>query len=225
MAGTFNQSLQCTQDVFVDFQAPSPPVSERFNYLSVTLLTRDSSLIILGRSLNTTVVPCLITCMAWCRRLLGAFQLRTPMRNNDREVSFIFVRSTSWSHSAPRIIWAHNRSSKYRFGKTSFHQRWCAAAASSPALRTLWKVSWVIYNFSSVFPSKRNEERGYLKHHWIMSPSRRWGILFVAEMSNVAEEPTRGYRNSLGARGQLPSGSMLSTWRVLKQFTQLLPSG
>ena len=29
----------------------------------------------------------------------------------------------------------------------------------------------------------------------------------------------------LGARGQLPSGSMLSTWRVLKQFTQLLPSG
>ena len=30
---------------------------------------------------------------------------------------------------------------------------------------------------------------------------------------------------TLGARGQLPSGSMLSTWRVLKQFTQLLPSG
>ena len=26
MAGTFNQSLQCTQDVFVDFQAPLPPV-------------------------------------------------------------------------------------------------------------------------------------------------------------------------------------------------------
>ena len=26
MAGTFNQSLQCTQDVFIDFQAPSPPV-------------------------------------------------------------------------------------------------------------------------------------------------------------------------------------------------------
>ena len=31
--------------------------------------------------------------------------------------------------------------------------------------------------------------------------------------------------NTLGARGQLPSGSMLSTWRVLKQFAQLLPSG
>ena len=29
---------------------------------------------------------------------------------------------------------------------------------------------------------------------------------------------------ALGVRGQLPSGSMLSTWRVLKQFTQLLPS-
>ena len=26
MAGTFNQSLQCTQDVFVGFQALSPPV-------------------------------------------------------------------------------------------------------------------------------------------------------------------------------------------------------
>ena len=30
---------------------------------------------------------------------------------------------------------------------------------------------------------------------------------------------------ALGARGQLPSGSMLSTWRVLKQFAQLLPNG
>ena len=28
MAGTFNQSLQCTQDVFVGFQAPSPPVTD-----------------------------------------------------------------------------------------------------------------------------------------------------------------------------------------------------
>ena len=30
---------------------------------------------------------------------------------------------------------------------------------------------------------------------------------------------------ALGARGQLPSGSMLSTWWVLKQFAQLLPNG
>ena len=30
---------------------------------------------------------------------------------------------------------------------------------------------------------------------------------------------------SLGAGGQLPNGSMLSTWRVLKQFAQLLLSG
>ena len=29
MAGTFNQSLQCTQDVFIGFQAPSPPVSSK----------------------------------------------------------------------------------------------------------------------------------------------------------------------------------------------------
>ena len=37
----------------------------------------------------------------------------------------------------------------------------------------------------------------------------------------VKEEP----QQALGARGQLPSGSMLSIWRVLKQFAQLLPSG
>ena len=118
--------------------------------------------------------------------MLGAFQSRTPMRSNDnRGASFIFVRSTSQSHSAPRIIWAHKQSSKYRFGKTSFHQRWCEAVASSPAWRTPWKVSWVIYNFSSVFPSNGNEERGYLKRCGIMSPSRRRGILFVAESSNL----------------------------------------
>ena len=29
---------------------------------------------------------------------------------------------------------------------------------------------------------------------------------------------------TLGTRDQLPSGSMLSTWRVLKQFAHLLPS-
>ena len=162
-------------------------MSERFNHLLVTLLTRDSSLIILGRSLIAIVVPCLIACVAWCSRLLGALQSRTPICNKDnRGASFIFVRSTSRSHSAPRIIWAYNRSSKYRFGKTSFHQRWCAAVASSPALRTPWKVSWVIYNFSSAFPSKGNEERGYLECRWIMSPSRRRGILFIAETSNIA---------------------------------------
>ena len=32
MAGTFNQSLQCTQDVFVGFQAPSPPVASPPRY-------------------------------------------------------------------------------------------------------------------------------------------------------------------------------------------------
>ena len=139
-------------------------------------------------------VPCLITCVAWCRRLLGAFQSRIPMCNNDsKEASFIFVRSTTRSHSAPRIIWPHKRSSKYKFGKTSFHQRWCAAVSSSPTLQIPWKVSWVIYNFSSAFLSRRNKERNYLKRHWIMSPSRRRGILFVAESSNLPEKPTHGY--------------------------------
>ena len=40
--------------------------------------------------------------------------------------------------------------------------------------------------------TSRNEERGYLECRRIMSPSRRQGILFIAESSNVAQEPTRG---------------------------------
>ena len=121
-------------------------VLEDFKRLLITLLTWDSSFIILGRSLSAMAVPCLIAWVAWCRRLLGAFQSRTPIRNNDNnETSLIFVQSTTRSHSAPRIIWAHNQSSKYKFGKTSFHQRWCAAVSSSPSLWIPWKVAWVIY--------------------------------------------------------------------------------
>ena len=37
MAGTFNQSLQCTQDVFVGFQAPLPPVSRRQDHLPLSI--------------------------------------------------------------------------------------------------------------------------------------------------------------------------------------------
>ena len=43
--------------------------------------------------------------------------------------------------------------------------------------------------------------------------------------SVVAMVPFMEKPEALGARGQLPSGSMLSTWKVLKQFAQLLPSG
>ena len=42
--------------------------------------------------------------------------------------------------------------------------------------------------------------------------------MFVGDLDHLMEV-------TLGARGQLPSGSMLSTWWVLKQFAQLLPSG
>ena len=139
------------------------------------------------------VVPCLIAWVAWWRRLLGAFQSRTPMRNNDNnEASWIFIRSTTWSHSASWIMWAHNRSSKYRFGKTSFHQRWCAAVSSSPSLRIPWKVSWVICKILLSVSTSRNKEGNYLDRCWVMSPPRRWGILLVAKPSNVAQEPTSG---------------------------------
>ena len=38
MVGTFNQSLQCTQDVFVGFQAPSPPVFPLLGEDNIVLL-------------------------------------------------------------------------------------------------------------------------------------------------------------------------------------------
>ena len=67
-------------------------------------------------------------------------------------------------------------------------------------------------NFSSAFPSKGNEERGYLKRRWIMTPSRRRGILFVAESSNLPKEPTRGDRNHRPR--PLPKGRSLDDWML-----------
>ena len=138
-------------------------------------------------------VPCLIAWVAWWRQLLGAFQSRTPMRNNDNnEALLIFILSTTRSHSAPQIIWAHNQSSKKRFGKMSFHQRWCAAISSSPSFQILWKASWVICKILLSISTSRNKEGNYLERRRIMSPSRRRGILFIAESSNVTQKPTRG---------------------------------
>ena len=94
------------------------------------------------------------------------------------------------------------------------------AVSSSPALRIPWKVAWVIYNFSSVFLSRRNEERNYLEHRWIMSPSRRWGILFVAELSNIPKKPTRGQRNR--RPGPLPEGRSLDDWMLEKRYASVL---
>ena len=44
----------------------------------------------------------------------------------------------------------------------------------------------------SVFLSRRNKERNYLEHCWIMSPSQQQGILFIAESSDIPKEPTCG---------------------------------
>ena len=67
-------------------------------------------------------------------------------------------------------------------------------------------------NFSSAFLSRRNKERGYLECCWIMSPSQRRGILFVAESSNIAQEPTCGQRNCW--LRLLPEGSSLDDWML-----------
>ena len=76
-------------------------------------------------------------------------------------------------------------------------------------------MSWVIYNFSSAFPSSGNKERGYLKCRWIMPPSRRRGILFIAESSNIAQEPTGGQRNHWS--GPFPKGCSLDDWMLKKR--------
>ena len=39
VAGTFNQSLQCTQDVFVGFQAPLPPVATKVEQYFAKLMS------------------------------------------------------------------------------------------------------------------------------------------------------------------------------------------
>ena len=163
------------------------------------------------------VVPCLITCIAWWRWLLGAFQLRTPMRSKDsNNRSLIFVLLTTQSHSAPRIIWAHNRSSKNRFGKTSFHQQWCAAVLSSPSLWIPWKVSWVIYKILLSISLSRNEEGNYLVCHWVMSPPRWWGMHLIIKPSNVTKEPTCGQQDRWPGN-LFPKGSCLDDWMLKKR--------
>ena len=139
------------------------------------------------------VVPCLIACVAWCRQLFGALQSRTPMWSRDnKEGLLIFLQSTIRSHSAPQIIWAHSQSSKKRFGKTSFHHRWCAATSSSPSLRIPWKVSWVIYKILLSISQSRNKEGNYLVCHRVMSPPRHWGMNPLVKTLDLPKEPTHG---------------------------------
>ena len=139
------------------------------------------------------VVPCLIAWVTWWRQLFGALQSRTPMRSNDnKEGSLIFFWSTIWSHLAPRIIWAHNRSSKKRLGKTSFYHWWCAAASSSPSLWIPWKVSWVIYKILLGVSTSRNKEGNYLVHSQVMSPPRCWGMNSTVKSLDFPKKPTCG---------------------------------
>ena len=163
------------------------------------------------------VVPCLIACVAWWRRLLGAFQLRTPIHNsNNNDGSLIFVWSTTWSHSAPWIIWAHSQSSKNRFRKMLFHQQWWAAVSSSPSLRIPWKVSWVIYKILLSVSLSRNKEGNYLVHCWVLSPPRCRGMHLIIKPSNVTKEPTCGQQNRR-MRDLLPEGSQLDDWMLKKR--------
>ena len=162
-------------------------------------------------------VPCLIACVAWWRWSFGAFQWRTPMWSNDNNNgSLIFVQSTTQSHSALQIMWAHSRSLKNRFGKTLFHHWWCAAISSSPSLQILWKVSWVIYKILLSVSLSRNEEGNYLVHWRIMSPSRHQGINPVIIMHNIAKEPTHGQWDHQ-PRDLFPEGSRLNDWMLKKR--------
>ena len=60
--------------------------------------------------------------------------------------------------------------------------------------------------------TSRNEEGNYLDRRWVMSPPRRRGILFIAESSNVAQEPTRGQQDS--RTRPLPESCSLDDWML-----------
>ena len=50
---------------------------------------------------------------------------------------------------------------------------------------------------------------------WVMSPPRRQGILFIAESSNVAQEPTSGQQGHW--LGMFPEGGCLDDWMLKKR--------
>ena len=58
----------------------------------------------------------------------------------------------------------------------------------------------------------RNKEGNYLDCHRVMSPPRQRGILFIAESSNVTQEPTSGQRDHW--MGPLPKGCSLDDWML-----------
>ena len=89
------------------------------------------------------------------------------------------------------------------------------AVSSSPSLRIPWKVSWVICKILLSVSTSRNKEGNYLERCWVMSPPRRRGILFIAESSNVAQEPTCGQRDRWS--GPLPKGRSLDDWMLKKR--------
>ena len=60
--------------------------------------------------------------------------------------------------------------------------------------------------------TSRNKEKNYLECHWIMSPSRQRGILFIAESSNFTQKPTSGQRDRWS--GPLPEGCSLDDWML-----------
>ena len=97
----------------------------------------------------------------------------------------------------------------------SFHQWWCAAVSSSPSLWILWKVSWVICKILLSVSLSRNKEGNYLVCRWVESPPRRQGILFIAESSNVAQEPTSGQQGHW--LGMFPEGGCLDDWMLKKR--------
>ena len=60
--------------------------------------------------------------------------------------------------------------------------------------------------------TSRNKEGNYLDCRWVMSPPRRWGILFIAEPSNVAQKPTSGQRDRWSR--PFPKGCSLDDWML-----------
>ena len=74
----------------------------------------------------------------------------------------------------------------------------------------------MIYKILLSVSLSRNEEGNYLVRHWVMSPSRYWGMHLIVKPSNVTKEPTCGQQDhQMG--DPLPKGGHLDDWMSKKR--------
>ena len=117
------------------------------------------------------VVPCLIACVAWWRQSLGAFQLRTPMRNNDNNNgSLIFFRlafvATHIAHLRSPIFWGES--------KLAPHERYSFDGLFS---RRCSPIRCLLFN-TMILPSERWTDYRCIRYHRY----REWHCCYISRV-------------------------------------------